>query len=792
VVPPPAPRHWALWLFGVCLPAATLVFELVTGACAEVLFDPLPTPVHVLLVACVPAANALALLTLERRQVHRLELSLVLNGVALVAGALYTLLFLPLVPIALVAALVLIGFMPLAPALSLLCAVLLRRRLGRTGWPTRATRGARWRWGGPLAAGALFLLAEGPLAATQVGLHLAARGTEGEQRLGLRVLRALGREDVLLAAGYDGSRRLSLLDVLLSLGGESVDRAAAQDVYYRVTGRPFSSQPRPPADRFARWGGWDRDVAGEHVGGRVEGLSLGASALEGSVDGEAALAYLEWTMELRTRAPGQSEGRMLLQLPPGGVVSRVTLYIDGEPREAAFAGTGQVKAAYESVVKRRMDPLLVTARPGDRVQVQAFPVLADKPMRVKLGITAPLSLGAGGRTGTLPLPALLERNFELPADFRHVLRVESRQPLALASGGEVLRRGDGVSEYLAALSDAALLAPSGALVVERSGAHTLAWAADVHAPGTRVEQRLVEEAPPPPSRLLLVLDGSAGMEAVRAPLAAALAAVPEGVELGVLAALDGVEELLPPQAADAAVRARAAERVLALSPVGGQDTHAALARAWELLPARGPAVVLWVHGPQPLAPAPGAAASLLALSGPRQVEVLDVQVAPGANRVADALPPSAPVRRLVPVRGLEAELTALFAGFGRARPRVVRTRAEGALLAASSSGAWQTSAHLARLWARDEVARLHATGGEAARTEAQALGARYQLVTAVTGAVVLERAEQYRDAGLTPVESGTVPTVPEPGTWLMLGVAAALLAALAARQRRLARGGRPA
>jgi len=45
-------------LFGVCLPLLTLGLELLSGMCASVFFDPIPSIWHVLLVAVVPAATA--------------------------------------------------------------------------------------------------------------------------------------------------------------------------------------------------------------------------------------------------------------------------------------------------------------------------------------------------------------------------------------------------------------------------------------------------------------------------------------------------------------------------------------------------------------------------------------------------------------------------------------------------------------------------------------------------------------------------------------------------------------
>ena len=104
------------------------------------------------------------------------------------------------------------------------------------------------------------------------------------------------------------------------------------------------------------------------------------------------------------------------------------------------------------------------------------------------------------------------------------------------------------------------------------------------------------------------------------------------------------------------------------------------------------------------------------------------------------------------------------------------------------SEAIQSSDHLARLWANDEVSRILAAGDESLNNAATMLAVRYQLVTPVTGAVVLENAEQYRPTGLTPVDKGTVPTIPEPGMLALLAVLTVLLSYLIYRSRRMARG----
>jgi len=51
----------------------------------------------------------------------------------------------------------------------------------------------------------------------------------------------------------------------------------------------------------------------------------------------------------------------------------------------------------------------------------------------------------------------------------------------------------------------------------------------------------------------------------------------------------------------------------------------------------------------------------------------------------------------------------------------------------------------------------------------------YQLVTPVSGAVVLETVQQYEQAGLEPVDEATVPTIPEPQTIFLMGIVAVML-----------------
>ena len=125
---------------------------------------------------------------------------------------------------------------------------------------------------------------------------------------------------------------------------------------------------------------------------KLRGLTLEQSRLDGKVEARSGAAYQEWTLVFRNAAQTAREARAQILLPPGGVVSRLPLWINGEEREAAFGGRSEVRAAYQQVVARRRDPVLVSYAGPDRVLMQCYPVPANGgTMKVRLGITQPLT-----------------------------------------------------------------------------------------------------------------------------------------------------------------------------------------------------------------------------------------------------------------------------------------------------------------------------------------------------------------------------------------------------------------
>ena len=129
----------------------------------------------------------------------------------------------------------------------------------------------------------------------------------------------------------------------------------------------------------------------------------------------------------------------------------------------------------------------------------------------------------------------------------------------------------------------------------------------------------------------------------------------------------------------------------------------------------------------------------------------------------------------------DKDLANFLAGFNEKRRtfEAVRTIENAAFKPDSTSK--ETSRHLVRLWANEEVKRLLEKNAEA---EALDLAVKYQLVTSVSGAVVLETREQYDQFGLKPVEPNAVPTIPEPEEYLLFAVVLAILIWLFRRFRR--------
>ena len=777
-------------LFGVLYPAAVIAIELITHMCARALFDPMPTWGHAAAAAFVPASNLLIWAQLRNPTVRHARWLAFASGAAIAIGGLYTLLFLPLLPLAVVGILVVVGILPLAPPVALACAVMLCRAL--------ALRHDRWLLTRPLlggiAAGVVLLVAlDLPGTMTRLGMQWVASDEPAQRERGLTLLRRFGDDELLLRLCYGSAGRpTGLLGALIVFGGNIfgppqsrvvVSMAEAREIYYRVHGVPFNVKPPPfESDGSSRFGNFqfDDDLGGTAVGGRLTALHMVSSRLDGSISGDDAVAYLEWTVEFRNSAAIDREVRLQLALPPGGVVSRATLWVGGEEREAAYGGRNEVRTAYQRVaVQQRRDPLLVTTRGADRVLAQAFPVPRNGgTIKFKVGITAPLEI-TDPPTAHLTLPAIVDRNFSFAPDMAHNVWIESKRPLATSAPGLMARRADsGLFRITGAVSDRDLARTGQTVMVERDA--NISQLVSRFGDGAPVVQQVTAKSAPATS-LMLVIDGSARLAHAGSRLISALDAIPGGIKVGAIIASEPMQHVPLAPWSDAQ-REQIARMLRSASFAGGQDNAPALAEALAQVEAEPRATLLWIHGPQPVN-FHGSAGRLEQAAGRlvRLPQIVLYTVEPGPNELLPDAPWAWSARSLPRKAAIDADLSGFFARELGGGQSFVIERAQGQ----PADGLARGSDHIARLWANERVLELMRSNPDANRAAAIALAAEYRLVTPVSGAVVLESKQQYDDARLTPVSQATVPTVPEPREWTLVLICGAALMWLIHRNRQL-------
>ena len=767
-----------LIIFGVALPLISLLFELSLHGCAGIFFDPISTWWHALLIASVPIINGGIIFGLRSQTLKHPRCWAFASTMAIAICFYYSLILFPLYLPAIVGIFYFgIGLLPLGPLFGLVASIKCRGHLARaTGLPPQVIR--RWGLAGYLSMAAMVAALDGPSALTRIALEWADDLDPQAQETGIGFLRQFGSERTMLRACYERPRDFANFAALLISPNNKLNQAEARAIYFRVTGRPFNSVRTP--DLYTRNGRWevmddltwdfDEGLAGTAVAGRVRGLYLQGSRVDCRIHSQAGLAYLEWTFDFQNESPRQQEARTQILLPPDAVVSRLTLWVNDEEREAAFAPRSQVREAYERVVRRRRDPVLVTTTGKDRILMQCFPVPPNGgQMKTRIGVTIPLSM-LSDVDGQLILPHMVERNFNLAPDLEHALWIESRSSLSSPLQSLTTGANDaGESTLFGQLSETDFLSHHAYINVTRADTPKVVWTQG-QTEGSIITQQLETVESSAPSRIVLMIDDSAGMTSALPEISQALESFPSTVELFVVPSSEPAQSTSDtPMTVE-----EARELISALKPIGGQDNVKALVKAWDLAAGSPNGVVLWIHGPQPVL-----------LSSPHGLEqrierrhgkppIYEIQTVTGPNRILEAFNANG-IHRIPRTSDLRTQIQAWTESYSEGASqfqfvRHKRSRSESTDLITSP----EVTDHVRRLWAAEHIEHLAAKRQWDA---ANHLAADEQLVTSVSGAVVLENQQQFEQAGLTPVSADSVPMIPEPQTWYLLLTGLTLLAA---------------
>jgi len=751
-----------IYIFGIALPIIAVIVELSTSICSEVLFDPLPTIPHVLIYLLIPVSNIISIRACTKGKTNNWINWL--NVMAFGVSVFYGLIFLPLLPLGIIGILFLgIGLCGLSPLLGLISLWTLNKRL-RSIATSKTENVYPSKIKGLLLAACILILASFSLILTHIGLGMTKQESSVIKKNGLNLLSLVPNKKHLKYWCYFPKKDIRQ-GLFASNAQTDFPTRKIQKIYYQVTGRScLQTKPSNQILRRAENWRWDPDLGGDDVGGKVNKLSLSASRMDGVVQAQEGLAYFEWTMKFQNFASFNQEARAEIQLPPGGVVSRLTLWIEGEPREAAFGSRSKTKGAYKSIVQRQQDPVLVTTRGPDKIQVQLFPVLpGGKEMKVRIGITAPLWIDNQGEELKLRLPKMIQRNFDIDQKLNHHVWMESKSKLSLAEN-ELSKSLDGDIEKLKISIPQKNMIQSkyASLVIEPQTSTDLEEIIVVQStktPTLKIAQK-IKRKPSHVDHLVVVLDTSVSNQKFHHTLSTVLKKSISTFNITslVLSGREGVEVIQQ----DDLSRFELAKHDFK----GGTDNITALLKAMDMATLQPNTGILWLHGPQPVLLSDTELFLQWVARSKIHPLIYAFSLGQGSNKVIQKLE-STHIFQSIPQLGtLETDLTMAFEYL--MKPDQVYQYSRKAITHAPSNAVTSNSQHVVRLWAFNRIQELLQDRTEKSKTQALKLAMTHQLVTPISGAVVLETQAQYKANDLEPVEAGTVPTIPEPEMWIML------------------------
>lgn len=730
--------------------------ELVMRICTMLFFDPLPTIVHSVAFYLMPISMLVAKYILSKPYTERRNrLAMFCVSYGLIVSAAYSIWFIPISWISIIAILFVgLGLLGLTPFFLFVASLSIYRSWKKWApaekvemYNHRVTRSVL------LVIPALVVLWWHP-AIIKIGESLLKSENVSTKYIGLTVLNYLTSDDELQWRSFDVNTRY--------FGAEVFDSELLRDAFYYIYGtRPGIAKKGNGFLGAAEWE-FDRERGASSVGKRQEGLSLAESAIDGVVETSDGYGYYEWTMVFDNSSFRSKEARAAVQLPTYSVVSKVSLWVDGEEREAAFGAASHVKSVYQGIVAQKRDPLLVTMIGPDQIQLQCFPVPSEGSMKIRIGITCPLLGGT-----KLQLPRFMESNFDIPDNLNHNVWIESDAPaIAIVAGvsqvdssitlvisNSQLSRADTYFEYDVELVNKYEFS-DGALSLERLKTST-----------AEIKPVLLIDGRDD------VFDAVEGFKWVTDSYSAVIVAHPFGFEVW-----HGGESLTSFMSSQ--------------STHGGVNPSSAIVEALRIATAKSVPVV-WLHGSLPPAVRDELALEQIIRRSDEPVEVTTLSVSAELNSFVSDLTYMRYFRPYPTTGNTAKDLV-----------DAVRSTSQKSLISArqvplggrtASGYAFESSdsmdvSHPYRLFLYSRIMKSWYDTGKVS-DDLTALALETRIVTPTTGAVVLETQSQYKRANLDPsMGSENIPKIPEPEFYILLALSLLVLTIYFRKKRSLACG----
>jgi hypothetical protein len=649
-------EYFWLIVIGIVLPLLAMSVELALRICASHSFDPFPSNAHAMMFALIPISNLLILMCVASDFSEHYAFLTLLNGMASGIALTYALMFLPLVPISLMFVFLLgFGLLGLAPFFAFVSTM----RAGKIICDLARSHSIHFEPENAKHLGHLLIIAsvvaiELPSTLTRVHLDMAAQ--PGQAQEGIDWLRINGSEEVMLRACYERSGRAT--DILGSLyeAAHPLDVSKAREIFYTVTGKPFNSVPIPMAARATMQHAGvtvdgksvedefdvDTDIAGENVSGISRGLSMTHSVIAGEPVPRLALAQLTWTFSLDNISKYKREARAKITLPHGGVVTGASLLLNGRWLNASISTRSAARRVYKRSLVKEDHPLLVSTCGPDQILVQSYPVAPNCAVKIELKIVAPFQLRSV-QEGAMVLPSLSEQNFGVTGESSFK-----------CTGGQVIENGK--------IWMCPVTTGFGQYKTERNIAG-LSFTAT---------QELTQAPQWTPSKLIVIVDGSASMAPVLPEVMKALSSLPSEMLTKIVFVSDNGNQTVNEFSKPGALSFKSnLEKIESVGCVGGQDDSAQLVEALGQGARAGDTATLWIHGSQPVGTNSNMVAQDWLLSDDSEHPVLyDMQVAPGPVDILNGITFAPGLETVQRFGSVGSDLQNLFSQWAQHSPKV--------------------------------------------------------------------------------------------------------------------------
>lgn len=420
----------------------------------------------------------------------------------------------------------------------------------------------------------------------RVAETMALSDVPKERDIGLDLLRNLGCEQDLRMQCAD-DRTAGIPGVFLRISPQR-----ERELYFAVFGKPYGNSLTESVYSMS-----DEYLSKHVVGAPIKGLNLLRSAITGYVNPETLTSTVNLTFVFKNGTFDQQEARAELALPPGAVISDLTLWAQGEPHRAMFGATDRIQSSssgtggYNWVNVGQADPALITDLGRGRVLLKCSPIPAQGEMKVQMTVTEklkPITL----TQASLSLPKFVGANFSLSGD--HNLRLHA--PAEMSTDAKDFRKqraADGGYLLIGSLKEGDLNAGPKSVVVNRPPTFGPFFAEDRRSTARGyIKETLKQVATKAPEHLVVVVDNSESMNTHSKELIRLLREIPENVKTSLVLPTAG-QQMEPVPLKDGI------ELIAKTKFVGGKDNLQAVIKAAEAAGETKHGAVLWIHGPQP-------------------------------------------------------------------------------------------------------------------------------------------------------------------------------------------------